>query len=127
MAQLIKKENITIVIGEFKDNQGATKKKYKTIGELVTMRGDDNSEYQFGEIWGPHGVTKFNVYAQDDNNQQQQNNNQGQQQQQTGGFQQNNQQQQSPANQGGFAPNGGYNNDQTPQQNGFNNNGGFSK
>ena len=97
MAQLIKKENITIVTGTYTDNQGNEKKRDKTIAELITMKGDDGSEYQFGEIWGPHGVTKFNVYAQEDNNNnQQQNNNQGQQQQQqnTGGFQQNNQQQQ---------------------------------
>ncbi|PHS21797.1 MAG: hypothetical protein COA84_14805 [Robiginitomaculum sp.] len=95
MAQLIKKENITIVTGTYTDNQGNEKKRYKTIAELITMKGDDGSEYQFGEIWGPHGVTKFNVYAQEDNNNNQQNNNQGQQQQQqnNGGFQQMNQQQ----------------------------------
>ena len=85
MAKLIKKENITIVIGSWTDDQGNEKKKYKTIAEIVTMQGDDGSLYQFGEIWGPHGVTKFNVYPQDDNNQtnQQQNN-----QQQSSGFQQ---------------------------------------
>jgi len=103
MAQLIKKENITIVTGTYNDNQGNEKKRYKTIAELITMRGDDGNEYQFGEMWGPHGVTKFNVYAQEDKNQQapqqnqgQQNNNQQQGQQQgQGNFQQNN-------NQGGF-------------------------
>ncbi len=109
MAQLIKKENITIVTGTYSDQQGNEKKRYKTIAELITMRGDDGSEYQFGEMWGPHGVTKFNVYAQDDNNQQ--NNNQGQQQ---NNQQQNNQQQ----NNGGFSQNsqqqnnGGFNNQQ---------------
>lgn len=109
MAQLIKKENITIVTGTYNDQQGNEKKRYKTIAELITMRGDDGSEYQFGEMWGPHGVTKFNVYAQDDNNQQ--NNNQGQQQ---NNQQQNNQQQ----NNGGFSQNsqqqnnGGFNNQQ---------------
>ena len=102
MAQLIKKENITIVTGTYNDQQGNEKKRYKTIAELITMRGDDGNEYQFGEIWGPHGVTKFNVYAQEDkqqnNNQQQQNNNQGQQQGNQGGFQQqqNNQQPHNP-------------------------------
>ncbi len=93
MAQLIKKENITIVTGTYNDAQGNEKKRYKTIAELITMQGDDGSQYQFGEMWGPHGVTKFNVYAQDENNNQQQNNNQGQQQNNTGGFQQQNQQQ----------------------------------
>lgn len=108
MAQLVKKENITIVTGFYNDSQGNEKKRYKTIAELITMRGDDGSEYQFGEIWGPHGVTKFNVYAQDDNNQ---NNNQGQQQSQ-GGFQQQNQggfQQQGQQQNYNQAKNGGYN------------------
>ena len=92
MAQLIKKENITIVTGTFKDDQGNDKKRYRTIAELITMRGDDGSEYQFGEIWGPHGVTKFNVYAQEDKNKQNNQNNQ-QNNQQQGGFSQNNNQQ----------------------------------
>lgn len=106
MAQLIKKENLTIVIGTYNDSQGNEKKRYKTIAELITMRGDDGNEYQFGEMWGPHGVTKFNVYSQDDNNNQQQNNNQQNSQQQNnnqqGGFTQQGQQQ----NQGGFSQQG---------------------
>ena len=61
---VIKKEKITIVIGEYTDNQGQLKKKYRTIGELVTMQGD-NGPYQFGEIWGPHGSTNFKVYEED--------------------------------------------------------------
>jgi len=113
MAQLIKKENITIVTGTYTDNQGNEKKRYKTIAELITMKGDDGSEYQFGEIWGPHGVTKFNVYAQEDNNNnQQQNNNQGQQQ---GNYQQQNQQAPAQQNQqGGYGQQnqGGFNNNQ---------------
>ena len=44
---------------------------------------------------------------------------------QQGGFQQA-PQQQAPSQQQGFAPQGGYNNDQSPQQNGYNNNGGFN-
>lgn len=120
MAQLIKKENITIVTGTFNDAQGNEKKRYKTIAELITMKGDDGSEYQFGEIWGPHGVTKFNVYAQEDkNNNQQQNSNQGQQQQNQG-FQQN---QQQPQFQAQPNQNGSFNQQQQPNQNGgFNNN-----
>jgi len=87
MSQLVNKENITIVIEKYTDQQGNEKSKYRTIGELITMRGDDGNTFQFGNIWGPHGVTKFNVYSQDDNNQQnsqqnqqQYNQNQGQQQ-----------------------------------------------
>ena len=124
MAQLIKKENITIVTGTFTDNQGNEKKRYKTIAELITMKGDDGSEYQFGEIWGPHGVTKFNVYAQEDKS-----NNQGQQQNQGGQGQQQNQggqgQQQNQGGQGQQQNQGGFQNqqqgnyiNQAPQQNG---------
>lgn len=114
MAQLIKKENITIVTGTYNDAQGNEKKRYKTIAELITMQGDDGSQYQFGEMWGPHGVTKFNVYAQDENSNQQQNNNQGQQQQQQGGYSNQGQQQQAPRN-------GGFGNNNKQQGHNFNN------
>lgn len=67
MATVLKRENITISIGEYQKD-GATKQRYKTIGELVTMQGDDGSTYQFGEMWGPTGSTKFNVYDQQDKN-----------------------------------------------------------
>lgn len=94
MGQVIKRENITIIIGEYQKD-GETKKRYKTIGEIVTMQGDDGSSYQFGEMWGPGGVVKFNIYQQEDKNaqqpqQQQQAPQQYQQapQQQTGGYQQ---------------------------------------
>lgn len=84
MANLLKKENISVIIGEYQNAQGETKKKYRTIGELVTMQGDDGSTYQFGEIWGPHGSTAFNIYSQEDRNAQapQQNNQQQAPQQQ---------------------------------------------
>jgi len=113
MAQLVKKENITIVTGTYNDAQGNEKKRYKTIAELITMRGDDGNEYQFGEIWGPHGVTKFNVYPQEDSNKQAQNNNQQQGQQQpaqqnSGGFQNQQQQQSAQQQQGGFNQNPGH-------------------
>jgi len=91
MAQVIKKENMTIAIREYKDNQGNIKKVWKTIGELITW--DDGSK-SF-ELWGPTGSTKGNVFSKDDNNQnQQQNNNQqGQQQgQQQNGYNQGQQQ-----------------------------------
>ena len=71
MGQVIKRENITIIIGEYQKD-GETKKRYKTIGEIVTMQGDDGSQYQFGEMWGPGGVVKFNIYEQEDKNAQQQ-------------------------------------------------------
>ncbi len=63
MATFVKKENLTISIGTYEKN-GQTKHEYRTIGELVTMRGDDGSEYQFGRLWGSSGVTDFKVYAQ---------------------------------------------------------------
>ena len=88
MSNIVRKENMTIVVGTYTDNQGQEKKRYRTIGELVTMTGDDGNEFQFGNIWGPHGETKFNVYPQEDRN--------AQQQPQQGGYQQ----QQPP--QGGY-------------------------
>ena len=96
MANVQNKENMTIAIREYTDNQGQQKKVWKTIGELITW--DDGSK-SF-ELWGPTGSTKGNVFAKDDNNQQSNN-------QQNGSYQQNNQQQ---APQGGFnqAPQGGY-------------------
>ena len=106
MANVQTKENMTIAIREYTDNQGNQKKVWKTIGELITW--DDGSK-SF-ELWGPTGSTKGNVFAKDNDNQQQNNN---QQQQNQGGFRQPQQQQQN--NQQGFAPQGGYQNDQ--QQN----------
>jgi hypothetical protein len=105
MANVQSKENMTISIREYTDNQGNQKKVWKTIGELITW--DDGS--RSFELWGPTGSTKGNVFAKDDNNAQGQSNNQGQQQ---GGFQQN--QQQAQPNQ-----NGSFN--QAPNQGGFNN------
>ena len=81
MPRLIKKENIVISTGTYQKD-GAEKHRYKTIGELLTMEGDDGSQYQFGEMWGPTGSQKFNVYEQQDRNQQGQQSGQPQQQRQ---------------------------------------------
>lgn len=81
MGQVLNRENITISIGEYQKD-GQTKQRYKTIGELVTYQNDDGSQSQFGEMWGPTGSTKFNVYAKRDDSQQQA------PQQQQGGYQQ---------------------------------------
>ena len=96
MANVQTKENMTIAIREYTDNQGQQKKVWKTIGELITW--DDGSK-SF-ELWGPTGSTKGNVFAKDDNNTT--SNNQ----------QQNNQQpaQQQNNNQGGFNQQPNYNN-----------------
>lgn len=66
----IKKENLVISIGEYEKN-GETKQEYKTIGEIITMQGNDGP-YQFFKIWGAGGVTEGKVFAPRDNNQQQQ-------------------------------------------------------
>ena len=100
MANVQSKENMTIAIREYTDNQGQQKKVWKTIGELITW--DDGSK-SF-ELWGPTGSTKGNVFAKDDNSQQQ-NNNQNQQQpqqqsSQQGGYQQQPQQGQYQQGQG---------------------------
>ena len=86
MANVQNKENMTISIREYTDNQGQQKKVWKTIGELITW--DDGSK-SF-ELWGPTGSTKGNVFSKDDNNQQPaQHNNQQQPAPQQGGYQQN--------------------------------------
>jgi len=70
MSQLIKKENISIVIGSY-EKEGQQKKQFRTIGELITMQGDDGTTYQFGKLWGASGVTEIKVYPQEERNQQQ--------------------------------------------------------
>ena len=88
MANVQNKENMTISIREYTDNQGNQKKVWKTIGELITW--DDGSK-SF-ELWGPTGSTKGNVFSKEDNNQQQ-GQQQNQQQNNQQGFQQQGQQQ----------------------------------
>ena len=121
MEQFIKKENLTISVGEYQDQQGNTKKQWRTIGELVTMQGDDGNPYQFFKVWGPGGVVEGKVFEQNDNQQSQQGANAGNNfsqpnNQQQGGFNQqqggfNQQQNQGFQQQGGFAPqqSGGFN------------------
>ena len=67
MAQVVNKQNMVISIREYQDNQGQTKKVWKTIGELITW---DDGKQSF-EQWGPGGLVKGSVFAQQDNNQQQ--------------------------------------------------------
>ena len=110
MANVAKKQNMTIAIREYQDGQGQTKKVWKTIGEITTW--DDGS--QSFEVWGPTGSTMGQVFDKQDNNQQQQApQQQYNQQPQQGGFAP--QQQQGgfapqQQGQGGFAPQsqGGY-------------------
>lgn len=75
----IKKENICIG-DEYTDSQGNEKKAWKTIGEIVTMNGNDGP-YQFIKLWGPGGFTEAKVFAPRDDGQQQA-------PQQQGGYQQ---------------------------------------
>ena len=99
MSNFIKKENLTIVIGEYTDNQGQVKKQYKTIGELVTMQGSDGP-YQFFKLWGPGGVVEGKVFDQRDNNQQPQQQQQPMQQAPQQQYQQQPQGSDIPFNQG---------------------------
>ncbi len=77
MAQVTNKQNMTIAIREYQDNQGQTKKVWKTIGEITTW--DDGS--QSFEVWGPTGSTQGQVFDKQENNQQQAPQQQQQQQQ----------------------------------------------
>ncbi len=60
---LIKKENIAISIGEY-EKDGQTKQQWRTIGEIVTMQGD-NGPYQFFKLWGAGGVVEGKIFQQD--------------------------------------------------------------
>lgn len=71
----IKKENICIS-EERSDGNG---KAWKTIGEIVTMSGNDG-QYQFVKLWGPGGIVQASVFPPKEDNQQQ-GQQQGQQQQ----------------------------------------------
>lgn len=93
MANVTKKENLTIAIREY-EVQGQTKKVWKTVGELITW---DDGRQSF-EMWGPTGATRGVVFSQDDNSSR----GAQQAQQQQVGFQQ-------PQGQGFQQPQGGYN------------------
>lgn len=72
-AQVINRKNISVVVGQYpdKNNPQLMKNKWRTIGEIVTLQNPDGSISEFGELWGPHGATKFNLYEQEDRNQSQ--------------------------------------------------------
>ena len=108
MAQVLKKQNLTIAIREYQDNQGQTKKVWKTIGEIITW---DDGKQSF-ELWGAGGYVKGSVFEQDNNS------GQAPQQPQQGGYQQAPQQQyaqQPQQNQQQPRPQGSGQNFQQPQ------------
>lgn len=68
MSSFIKKENLVISTGEYQKD-GQTKKEWRTIGEIITMQGDDGQPYQFFKMWGAGGVVEGKVFEQQDRNQ----------------------------------------------------------
>jgi len=109
----IKKENLVISIGEYEKN-GETKQEYKTIGEIITMQGNDGP-YQFFKLWGASGFTEGKVFAPRDKSQQQAPQQQGYQpappppqNQQQGQYQQPQQGQYQQPQQGHNPDNGGW-------------------
>ena len=59
MAKLIKKQNVVATVGAY-EKDGEKKKMYRTIGEIVTMQGDDG-QYQFMTLFHiPH--TKISIW-----------------------------------------------------------------
>ena len=64
----IKKENLTISVGEY-EKDGVMKKQWKTIGEIITMSGDDGQPYQFFKLWGAGGVVEGKVFEQQEQSQ----------------------------------------------------------
>lgn len=107
MATFLKKQNLTISAGEY-EKDGQMKKEWRTIGELITMQGDDGQPYQFFKLWGAGGVVEGKVFEQQDRNQQPA---QGQQPAQQQNFAPQGQPQQGYAqqSQGGFAPQQNFN------------------
>ena len=105
MSTFLKKENLVISTGEYQKD-GQTKKEWRTIGEIITMQGDDGQPYQFFKMWGAGGVVEGKVFEQQDRNQQQ-----PAQQQQQNFAPQGQQQQQGYAqqSQGGFQPTQNFN------------------
>ena len=87
MAQFVKKENLVISIGEY-EKDGEMRKEWKTIGEIITMAGDDGKQFQFFKTWGPAGVQEGKVFEQKDRQQGGQQQQQQAPQQQQGGYQQ---------------------------------------
>ena len=65
MATFLNKQNLVISTGEYQKD-GATKKEWRTIGELITMQGDDGQPYQFFKMWGAGGVVEGKVFEQKD-------------------------------------------------------------
>ena len=63
MSNFIKKERLTIITGQYTGQDGQQKNEYKTIGELITMQGNDGP-YQFFKLWGPGGVTEGKVFEE---------------------------------------------------------------
>lgn len=106
MATFIKKQNLTISAGEY-EKDGQMKKEWRTIGELITMQGDDGQSYQFFKLWGAGGVVEGKVFEQQDRNQQQPV--QGQQQQNFAPQGQQPQQGYAQQSQGGFQPTQNFN------------------
>ena len=99
MSSFIKKENLVISTGEYQKD-GQTKKEWRTIGEIITMQGDDGQPYQFFKMWGAGGVVEGKVFEQQDRNQQPAQQQPMQQQpQQQQGFKQQYQQQGQPQQQ----------------------------
>lgn len=107
MAKLLAAKDITIVVETWTDQQGAEKKKWRTIGVIKFFEGDDGSRFEKIKLWGAGGVVDADVFEQKNDQQGQQNQAQGYQQSQQGYQQQQYQQ----------APQQGY--QQQPQQQGY--------
>lgn len=69
MSNLIKKENLMVVVDSYVGQDGQQKNQHKQIGELITVMGTDGP-YQFFKLWGPHGVTEGKVWEPKDSTQQ---------------------------------------------------------
>ena len=61
--EIVQKENITVVLRTY-EKDGKTKKVRRTIGEITTFKGSDDSYFKKGEMYSMPGA-EIDVYKQE--------------------------------------------------------------
>ncbi len=54
--KVVKRENITVVVREYTNTEGETKKVRRTIGERTTFQAEDGTYFSKGEIYTMPGA-----------------------------------------------------------------------
>jgi hypothetical protein len=61
---VVKKENLCVVVRTYQDKDGQNKNVYKTIGELTTIDDGKGGQFQVGELYHMPGQT-IKIFQQD--------------------------------------------------------------